>query len=103
MSHGRQFAKLLRSAIAPAVAILVVALFAGNALFGSNGLFAYGDYQRQLVERRAELKALEEERQQLENRVALLNPKGADPDYADELVRRQTMQIREDEVVILTR
>jgi len=40
------------------------------------------------------------QRAELSHRVALLNPRKVDPDYADELVRRETGQVRPDEVII---
>ena len=102
MTRARSLAKILRSAAAPALAIIVVANFAGYALLGPNGLFAWGGYARLHDQRQTELARLEEERARLANRVALLNPDRVDPDFADELVRRNTGKIREDEHIIIT-
>jgi cell division protein FtsB len=93
---------LIRSAAAPALAVLVIANFAGYALFGANGVLAFSDYKRSLVERSARLEQVQSKRQQLAHRVRLLGPK-VDPDYADELVRRETGQVRPDEFIIPTR
>ena len=98
----RPTASLIRSAAAPAVAMLVIANFAGYALFGANGLFAWGDYSRALAQRSVELHVVQAERDRLVQRVHLLGPK-VDPDYADELVRRETGQVRPDEYIIPTR
>ena len=95
----RSTTTLIRSAAGPALALLVIANFAGYALFGANGLFAWSDYRRALVQRTAELEAVHAERDRLQNRVHLLGPK-VDPDYADELVRRETGQVRPDEYII---
>ncbi len=100
MTRPRSLAKLLKSAAAPALAALVIANFAGYALLGPNGLFAWGDYARLHEERQVELAQLDQERRQLANRVALLDPRSVDPDLADELVRRNTGQIREDEHIL---
>lgn len=100
MTRPRSLKSLLRAAIAPTVALLIIANFAGYALIGPNGLLALGDYQRLREQRAVELAALRVEHERLANRVALLDPSGVDPDYADELVRRETGQIRDDEVVI---
>lgn len=100
MTRPRSLAKLLKSAAAPALAALVIANFAGYALLGPNGLFAWGDYAQLHEERQVELAQLDLERQQLANRVALLDPRSVDPDLADELVRRNTGQIREDEHIL---
>jgi cell division protein FtsB len=101
LTRSRSLANLLRSAAAPALAVLVIANFAGYALLGPNGLFAWGDYARQREQRQIELAQLAEERDRLTNRVELLDPRSVDPDFADELVRRNTGEIREDEHIIL--
>ena len=103
MNRNRSTAKLIKSAAAPALAILVIAHFAGFALFGDNGLLAWGDYKRAIVRKNAELSVVEVERARLAHRVALLDPRKVDPDYADELVRRETGQVRPDEVIIPVR
>ena len=102
MPRLRSTASLIRSAAAPALALLVIANFAGYALFGANGLFAWGDYRRALTQRTAELQIVQSERDRLSHRVHLLGPK-VDPDYADELIRRETGQVRPDEYIIPTR
>ena len=84
----------------PALALIIVGTFAGHAVAGPNGLLAWGGYHRALEERKAELAKLEEERTQLRHRSALLDPKKADPDMADELVRKDLGLVRPDEVII---
>ena len=91
---------LIRSAAPAAVALLVIAHFAGFALFGSNGLLAWGDYKRTLAKRTIELQQVQTERDRLAHHAALLDPRKVDPDYADERVRRETGQVRPDEVII---
>ena len=73
----------------PALALMVVGNFAGYAVAGPNGLFAWGGYHRNLNQRKAELARLEADRMQLRHRSLLLDPRKADPDMADELVRRE--------------
>ncbi|WP_246166276.1 FtsB family cell division protein [Sphingomonas sinipercae] len=84
----------------PALALLVVGNFAGYAVAGPNGLLAWGGYHRNLKERQVEFKRLQEQRAQLRHRSALLDPRKADPDMADELVRRDLGLIRPDEVIV---
>ena len=91
---------LIRRALWPALALLVVGNFAGYAVAGPNGLLAWGGYHRDLQERKAELAQLEQEREQLRHRSALLDPRKADPDMADELVRKDLGLDRPDEVII---
>ena len=90
----------VRAAAMPALATLVIAFFGGYALFGSNGVLAWGDYAKQLQTRRADLLLIEKDKQVLANRVALLDPRHADPDIVDELVRRDLGVARPDEVIV---
>ena len=91
---------LIRRAAMPALALIVVGNFAGYAVAGPNGLLAWGGYHRNLNERKVELAQLERDRAQLRHRSALLDPRKADPDMADELVRRDLGLVRPDEVII---
>lgn len=101
MSLIRSKNSLFRAAIGPALMVVVLGVFVGNALLGANGLLALDGYRQKMAVRKAELVALEHQRDQLANSIALLNPKATDPDYAEELVRKETRQIRPDEVIIL--
>lgn len=91
---------MLRAALAPAAGLIVVAFFGGYALFGPNGALAWGDYSRRLVIKRTELQRVEQQRDVLRNRVALLDPRHADPDLVDELTRRDLGVVRPDEIII---
>ena len=84
----------------PALALIVVGTFATHAVAGPNGLLAWSGYHRDLETRNAELARLAAERQQLRHRSALLDPRKADPDMADELVRKDLGLVRPDEVII---
>ena len=91
---------LIRRAFWPALALIVVGNFAGYAVAGPNGLLAWGGYHRALNERKAELARLEQEKAELRHHSALLDPRKADPDMADELIRRDLGLVRPDEVII---
>ena len=91
---------MIRRAAWPAVGLLVVGTFAGHAIAGPNGLFAWRGYSQQLETRKAELAGLEAERDGLRHKSALLDPRKADPDLADEMVRKDLGLVRSDEVVI---
>jgi cell division protein FtsB len=84
----------------PALALIIVGTFAGHAVAGPNGILAWGGYHRALQERQAELAQLEAQRAQMRHRSALLDPRKADPDIADELVRKDLGLVRPDEVII---
>ena len=100
MGARRNSLGLIRRAAAPALAFVVVGTFAGHAVAGPNGLLAWGGYHRDLEARQAELAKLEAERQQLRHRSALLDPRKADPDLAEEMVRDRLGLVRNDEVII---
>ncbi len=91
---------MIRRAAMPALALIIIGTFGGHAVAGPNGLFAWGGYHRDLQDRRAELTRLEAERDRLKHRSALLNPKKADPDMADEMIRRDLGLVRADEVIL---
>lgn len=93
---------IIRSALLPALALLVIGNFAVYAIGGPNGLFALGDYRHQLAERSARLARVEAERERLRHKVALLDARHVDPDMADELVRRDMGLTRPDEVILPT-
>jgi len=99
MSRARPAVQLIRSASGPAVALLVVAMFAAYALLGTNGLFHLGDYKRQIKARQVELAGIEAERARLMNRKRLLER--GDQDMADELVRGSTDMIGNDQYVVI--
>jgi cell division protein FtsB len=91
---------MIKRAALPAVAFLIIANFLGYAVVGSNGILSLGDYRRMKAERAVELAQLEEQKSRLARRSDLLDPRRADPDLADELVRSELGVIRPDEVII---
>jgi cell division protein FtsB len=96
---SRSFGMIRRSAL-PALALIIVGTFAGHAIAGQNGVLAWGGYHRALKERQAELAQLEQQRAELRHRSQLLDPNKADPDMADELVRKDLGLVRPDEVIV---
>ena len=100
MSSSSMLRVILRRAGPPALALIVMAFFGGYAVVGPNGILAYGDYKRELAVRAARYAALEKQRAVLKNRVALLNPHRANPDMAEELVRKQLKLAHPDEVIV---
>jgi cell division protein FtsB len=91
---------LIRRVAMPALAVIVVGTFAGHAVAGENGILAWGSYHRALQQRQAELAQIEQQRAELKHRSDLLNPNKADPDMADELVRKNLGLVRPDEVIV---
>ena len=91
---------LIRRAFWPALALIIVGTFAGHAVAGPNGILAWGGYHRDLETRKAELARLEAEKATLRHRSGLLDPRKADPDLADEMVRDKLGLVRPDEVIV---
>ena len=100
MAAGRNTFDTIRRAALPALALLIIANFAGYAVAGSNGVLSWGDYRRQKQDKQVELAQLEAERARLAHRAHLLDPRRADPDLADELVRKELGLVRPDEVIV---
>ncbi len=97
---GRNPFTLIRRAAWPALGSLIIVYFLGAAIVGENGVLAWGDYRRVRAELSVELARLEQERARLAHRSQLLDPRHADPDLAEELVRRELGLVRPDEVII---
>jgi len=91
---------LIRRVAMPAFAVLIVGTFAGHAIAGPNGVLAWGTYHHALLQRQAELDAIEQQHAELKHRSQLLDPNKADPDMADELVRKKLGLVRPDEVIV---
>jgi cell division protein FtsB len=90
----------VQAAAMPALATLIIVFFGGYALFGSNGVLAWGEYSKALEKRRADLIVIEHDKAVLANRVALLDPRHANPDMVDELVRRDLGVAHPDEMIV---
>jgi cell division protein FtsB len=100
MKKAKKFWSLMRSVAWRGFAVTIVAFFAGYALFGSNGVLAWGDYRQRLDTANVQLATLKKQQGELANRVALLDPRHANPDLVDELVRRELGVAHPDEVII---
>lgn len=101
MNRKRSPFRLLASAAAPTLAVLVMLMFAGYAVLGANGLLARGEYRKQLDKAKVELAQIEAEKHRLLNRKKLLSR--GDPDLADELTRGATEMVGDGEYVIVTK
>jgi cell division protein FtsB len=97
---GRNTIEMIRRAALPALALLIIANFLGYAIVGANGILSWGDYRRQKAERLVQLAQLQKEQTRLAHRVQLLDPRNADPDLSEEMVRKELGLVRPDEVVL---
>ncbi|NNM77940.1 septum formation initiator family protein [Sphingomonas sp. ID1715] len=100
MARTRSLGELVRAAAGPAIALMIIGFFGGYALVGPNGVLAWGDYRQELVRKQVELARLEAQKRVVQNRVALLDPRRANPDLADELIRKRLGYSHPDEIII---
>jgi cell division protein FtsB len=101
MRNLRTEPKLPRESLAHGVALVCLLVMSAIALAGPSGVLAWGENLRVLHAHRAEIARLTEERDQLRNRVELLNPRHADPDLTGELLRSHLNVAHPDEMVML--
>lgn len=101
MKRSRHEPKLARESAVQGAALACLLVMGGLVLAGPSGLLAWSENRSQLDLRRQELARVTAERDELRNRVALLDPRRADPDLAGELVRSNLNVVHEDEVVLL--
>lgn len=90
----------LKRAALPALCLLVISYFGAHALFGTTGVLMRDDIRHEREGLIARHKELQLRKAALERNIALLDPRGADPDMADELVRRHLGVVRPDEVIV---
>lgn len=91
---------LLRGKLGQIAALGVLLVLGALALAGPYGLLAWGESAALLEKRQQRITVLSAERDELRNRVVLLDPDNVDPDMASELVRRDLNVARPDEYVI---
>lgn len=101
MRGGTAQPKLAREQVTQAIALCCLLIMGGLALAGPAGLLAWSENSRLLQQRQNEVKSLAAHRDELRNRVALLNPNHVDADIAGELVRRNLNVVHPDEMVML--
>ncbi|AKH41528.1 cell division protein FtsB [Altererythrobacter atlanticus] len=75
-------------------------LLGGLALAGPYGVLSWGENISLLEKRQARIAALQEQRDELVNRVERLDPENADPDMVSELLRRNLNVAHPDEYVL---
>ena len=93
--------RLARERVSQGLALICLLVMGGWVLFGPSGLMAWSENNRLLGERQQELQQLGAQRDELKNRVALLDPNHVDPDMAGQLLRAQLNVVHPDEMVML--
>jgi cell division protein FtsB len=90
-----------RDSLTQAIALVCLLIMGALVLVGPSGLLAWSENNRLLSERQKELQVLSVQRDELRNRVALLDPRQVDPDMAGELLRSNLNVVHPDEMVML--
>ena len=99
--NRRAEARLPRQNLTEGMALVALLLLTGLALFGPSGLVSWSENRHLLEQRQQQVRALTAERDELRNRVNLLDPRNTDPDLAGELLRKDLNVVHPDEVVML--
>ncbi len=90
----------MRDKISQFGALAVLLVLGGLALAGPYGVLSWGENLARLDQREARIATLQAERNELKNRVALLDPNHADPDLVTELLRENLNVAHPDEYVL---
>jgi cell division protein FtsB len=93
--------KIARESVVQGFALMILLVLGGFSIAGPSGILAWSENQRLLAERRVQVEQLTQERDELRNRVALLDPRHMDPDLAGELLRSNLNVAHPDEMVML--
>ena len=100
MRRGGIIQRLPREQVKQGLALAGLLCLTVLAIAGPTGLLSWSEQASLLEQREAQIAALAEERDELRNRVALLDPAAADPDLVGELLRSDLNVVHPDEVVI---
>ena len=101
MGRDRVSVKLKQQSRIQAIALGALLVMSGIAIAGPSGIMAWSENLRLLDQRQKEFAQVQLQRNDLSNRVALLNPGNTDADLAGELLRRNLNVVHQDEMVML--
>jgi cell division protein FtsB len=96
----RYLRRKLRSVIGPVVGVCLIGYFTYHAIQGDHGIFARDALQGEIARAQSTLDTLTSQREEMEKRAALIDPKQVDPDMLDERARAMLNVARPDEVVV---
>ena len=104
-SHTATFAgpALSREARRQGLMLCLLLALSGWVVMGPSGLVAWGENHQLLIQKQQQLAQLSAQRDEVKNRVNLLNPAHADPDLSGELLRSNLNVIHPDEMVLQIR
>ncbi len=101
MRHSRSEPRFARETVSRALALGTLLVMGAWGVAGPSGLLAWSENLRLLDQRQQDVKKLSAERDELRNRVALLDPGHADPDLTGELLRSNLNVVHPDEMVMM--
>ncbi len=100
MRRKKQSMRLPRESLTQTLALIVLLVLGALALAGPSGVLAWTENAHALDHDQREIARLTALRDRLQNRVALLDPRHADPDLVGELLRRDLNVAHPDEVIL---
>ena len=90
-----------RFVVGPVLGVCAVGYFAYHGVHGDRGLIAWWDIKQRVTAAKGALTQSQAEREKLEKRVRLLNPRSLDLDMLEERARLMLNYGHADEIVIL--
>jgi cell division protein FtsB len=100
MRRKRQNLRLPRESLTQTLALVVLLVLGALAIAGPSGALAWTENAHALERNQREIARLTLQRDRLQNRVNLLDPRHADPDLVGELLRRDLNVAHPDEVIL---
>ncbi|MEL7728361.1 septum formation initiator family protein [Citromicrobium bathyomarinum] len=89
-----------RERLTQGLALAALLLMGGMAIAGPSGVFAWSDASAALAQHETRIAMLQEQRDDLRQRVDALDPDNADPDMVVEMMRRNLNVVHPDEVIL---
>ena len=100
MRIKRSVTRFFSLMVVPAITVAVVSYFGTYAIWGNRGILVLEDTEAKLGIQQQQLAQLQDSRQRLEHRIALMEKPDADPDLLEELARGQLMDGAPNQVAI---
>lgn len=97
----RRQIRMPRESVSQGFALAFLLILGAIAVAGPSGILAWSENGHLLAQRQAEVARLQAERDELRNRVGLLDPRRVDPDLTGELLRRDMNVLHRDEMVMI--
>ena len=98
---SRNLQRLSQKALAPFMALSLMAYFIYHSIQGERGILAWIQLHERLRDVLSQLKEVTQEREEMEEKVHDLRPESINRDLLDQQVRLQLGYARPDEIIIL--